>query len=434
MAYRQNFLWLVAIGVGCVAGVAYAKEAPFYIELGTAVTKEDAAQDWKELKDKYPKQLRNLAFAARPLAVEGESTMFRIQGGPVKNKDFAFRICAEMLANDDECFVVQTEVEKAVGALPSKRRTIDVSRPPVTASLSSALLPWGAAAQEMISSKNVQAAPAITETVLEGEATATEGTVAVSEAIRVPLSEQASPAATSPIMQGDVGAQNNVESVRIGYFADEQSAIDFWRALREKMPEASESWHVRTHKPLVKDRPALRVMLSVESTTEITAAAAQQVCTFATSYGRSLTCIPKQTEKNMDASGKPTRSYRSINATGMSREEALSMQNPQQLKNEEKSRYADRRKEQPDTKAHWAQLGSAGSRRGARELWDQIQAKHAGLFEGYEPFVNTPVGEQDALHSSFRLRTGPFKGEKATEQFCRKLQAQKVSCLAVEDY
>lgn len=469
MTFRKAMVLVLAASAGFSAGQAQAREPYTFVELGTAITVEDATQDWKELKGKYSR-LRGLGFAARPLAVEGEAGVFRLQAGPIRNKKMAYKLCADMLAAGDECFIVQTYEGKAVGAPAAKSRSIDVSKPPVSAKLvadaaqarndSSVVTPPAAPVLAEASNEKAQpatqttagaeremrpvppplepaqreAAPAepvqlqseLVEQEKQGISPPGEGTVSVSEAIRVPISSNAGGVSAPVPAAAAIPAEQDARNVLIGYFTGEQSAIDFWRSLREKMPAQSEPWHVRTRRPLASPGADGGVVLSVESAGVIAAPDARALCEFAKSYSLSLTCTPRAAGEYAGASA-PTRSYRKIDATGMSRAEAMAHYNPE-------NKPARPIVKPRDDKSHWAQLGSADSRRSAREMWDGLQEKYPAIFGSQTPYVNAPAGDEDSLHPNFRLRTGPFKTDKEAKAFCRKLQAHKLYCLAVEDY
>lgn len=105
-----------------IASPSLAKSA-FLVQLGSAPSASEAREKWELLKKSFSDELAALPYVTAPVDLpESDVIIYRVQAGPIANRDLAYDICSSLLSRDAECSVVETallaEAESPVSEAP----------------------------------------------------------------------------------------------------------------------------------------------------------------------------------------------------------------------------------------------------------------------------------------------------------------------------
>ncbi len=94
-----------------LASASAMAESSFLIQLGSASSAEEAQAIFTRIRDQHPQLLGRYGFYPRQVRLANASdAVWRIQAGPMETRSRANKICAEIQAAGNDCFVVETAV------------------------------------------------------------------------------------------------------------------------------------------------------------------------------------------------------------------------------------------------------------------------------------------------------------------------------------
>ncbi len=434
---------------------------PYYIELGSETTEEDAMQQWREISDHFSGQLSGLQFYPVTVVQASGKVVTRIQAGPIASKARAQDICARLFAENTPCFVIEGEKDLHAKApeKPVEPKTSD-----------SGLMPWhqggnfdsGASVnEEVLASASDESAVAMAaepeeateekaeepeekssggflpwifgsddeyedakeEKPVAAEKPAGEAKVEVAEAIRVPLSDNEDakpviaqaqsvphdPEPEAPAVMDDSGAG----WLNVAAFYDEDNASGFWQDVRASAPKQAAGLRVRIARPLLS-RGKRAVVLNVGPFPS--AAEAMSFCNQGIKpLNDDLACRFERQEPMQTTQIRPPR-YQHGNLY-----EARRRQLSGNRGNRGRSSMSSPRAEQ---KQYWAQVVSAKSQVKALQAWDNLRAAHPDLLEGARSSVSASLGR----NSDYVVRVGPLGSREEAVDLCGKLQEKGTPC------
>lgn len=232
--------------------------------------------------------------------------------------------------------------------------------------------------------------------------------VSVSEAVRVPLSEEAvtpaRPTFTPPMAMGLPSQQTPGRKTmwaQISYFPDQQAALAYWEGFRKANPTFP-AVRVRITNPYAIQSSTPQVSLRVgpfdrgDYVKDICDEVETQeiYCKAVTDLGESTTA---RTNRDRLASR-----YENYYAAGS----------------------------QSATEMYWVQLGSFLSPGDAQNAWAQMAQTYSPVLNGLDPNVAPPV-MGSSMQSVYRLRSGPFPLRNKADELCGRLRAKGNNCLIV---
>lgn len=347
-----------------------------YVELGTAESQSDAAEQWQAVQKKQPKLLHGLEFMPREVMHAGRKKLVHIQAGPIEDKRDAQRLCNRLFKAEISCFIVE-------GLTPTYAKAPAVQ--PVNEPL-----PWLS-----------ETAPAAREPKNEGgfltsifgedEKPATETKIQVAEAIRVPLSTNENAPATKLV---------NVQPVQAGIsgwltldsFTSESEASQFWKKLRASSPSMVVGLRV-----LIIRTEDDKVALTLGSFANETAA--NDFCEQVVKpQNESLNChfgahAPKAASLAPRKSDEP--SQRDV--------------------------QKDTRLRLTQSRIYWVQVASGESKRDAEESWQEVLSANKDLLEGIRHSITS-------IDSDYMVRVGPLSTEEEAAELCQTLKKRGMEC------
>lgn len=83
------------------------KTTDWRVQLGAFRSEAEAKAEWKRLQGKFKTDLGKLSMLTEKADIAGKGVMFRLQAGPVKNKEAGRTLCKKLTQSGQGCFVVQ---------------------------------------------------------------------------------------------------------------------------------------------------------------------------------------------------------------------------------------------------------------------------------------------------------------------------------------
>lgn len=397
---QRRFL-LCALGAQLLFALPSAANAAIYLELGTALSAEQAQQNWTVIQKTYP-ELRGLSFSTSQRSVAGGQPVYRLQAGPLSSREKAASICRKLFAQDQECFVSLKSSE----VLPWQSKEE---------------LPWQQA--ESPKEADVPVAQAVVETpaeelsepVLLAQQTRDPsdmlGPVSLDPQETADMREESAELQTPPVMETPLEPEMTEEAPE----PQEPEVVEIAQVAPSPEPMPTPIIPAADNAGTIDVAEAIRVPVSEEP---ITVPPAPQV---------------QPVQERLFSRGPRYRSFRLIEASETNRDRVLHVNDLSGHLG-----YPTRPRKAPTPKAkqkhYWVHLGSAHSRADAQTRWDSLRRQNPKLFYGKKAHISAPASMTNARRPAMRLRTGPFDAEKAAESYCRKLQASRVSCLVIHDF
>lgn len=113
---RQALFTATFLSASFATQGAYAASS-YYVQVGRAESEEKGREQWQQLSAEYGSKLARLNLYM-PADISGdERSTYRLQAGPLSGRDNARRICADMVSRGDDCFIVESAVERPVALL-----------------------------------------------------------------------------------------------------------------------------------------------------------------------------------------------------------------------------------------------------------------------------------------------------------------------------
>lgn len=106
MRFVKFFMYFMAAISASAAAMA---DTVFLVQLGSYESQEQADNAWSRLTNENPKLLNGLSHQNSRISLPPDNKeSFRLQAGPISQRDDAKSICSSLLAEEEECFVVET--------------------------------------------------------------------------------------------------------------------------------------------------------------------------------------------------------------------------------------------------------------------------------------------------------------------------------------
>jgi hypothetical protein len=484
LTVKKHFLFVVsAVALSVSANIALA-DAPYFVELGSPDTAENAKTRWDELKESHGASLKGLNYYPKAVVRDDGSTATTIQAGPISDKGKAQRLCKRLFAKDVSCFVIEGAEEappsqsKSMSHLGVTQQPIAAVTPvisaPVTAAPAQPQMLGQMSEPKVAKEANVVAAPAKPVVLqapkplpIEGEdavVAKNEAKVAVAEAIPVPLSGGAeatsAPAKTLPVLSAPRAAAPVVANelapvefavgeagwLTVESFKDDKLASDFWASVRSRSPEATAGLRVRLLRPLYT-RSGVSVKLNIGPFPDTTSA--KRFCIdVIRSANSELTCSFQRSDTVIKADDTQVESVPvAAPVTQASRYEqrrrVMRAQYAQETDAPQQSTVGTLgtltvaapvavavpvATHQVSGKSFWAQVVTgADSRNEANQQLSAIKNANADLFGE----IPSRVTSSPMKRTKFNVRLGPFDAKQTADDLCSNLQNRSVDCLVI---
>lgn len=410
----------VLIALSLILPQAAQAASAFYVQLGTASTREEAEKKWEEAKGQYPALLGKLEFTPREItAMDSGDRQIRVQAGPASSRSHAQRICGQLVGKGADCFIVETAIE---GSEPVYAR----ADAPARVKMKEARETGASAESDAKLEPRKEAASAHAEPVLpwlaQSAAASPEaaGRVEVTEAVRVPLSdpgEKRDEPSVVSIIQAPRPAARAARSVsdwvQVQGFANEQAAFGFSQELTEQLDVAS--LRMRVTRPFFGGKRGPTLNIGPVQDARLT----ERICAYAAGKGfhcvgetpRSAATSPAREDATPESADQPQAAPAHAGGVTVSR-----------------SAFAD-----GSPTRFWGQLGSWKSEAEAMRRWKTLKEAHGAALSGYTPSVQAPRRISVYAKPSVRLRIGPFISREAAEEACGRLTGRGASCLVVPE-
>lgn len=234
--------------------------------------------------------------------------------------------------------------------------------------------------------------------------------VKVSEAVRVPLSQDEQPEAQPQKPSASMGTPSQTMTGRtlwaqINYFDSQQAALSHWDGFRKAHPNFP-AMRVRVTKPYKVDSAEPKISLRVGPFAE-----GDQLKAFC-----SEAVLPGLECSTISDYGSATAQRQTGNSVGTAEERYYAKQGPATLNGKV---------------MQWVQLGAFNTPADADSAWQTIKANYADALGDTGYAVSAPVLGSHAK-PVYRLRAGPFVSNIKAMELCNKLRDRNVPCMIVD--
>jgi len=395
--------------------VAQAEE--FYLELGVAVSEDEAQSIFAEIQQKNPVLADYDVFPNAILQPDG-GFKYRVQAGPMIDRAEATKVCNRLRKKKISCFLIEGFDPQKPATFALKAEEAPISSdfappwldkipvpPPVTeeenpeSSSSSGSSFFGSIASifDSSSEEKKQAEP-----TPQLEAKTREAKVDVSEAIPVAVSfetntpqEVVTVAAPFAIAEN---SNNNDENAQQGWlniqpFMDEGRARKFWENLQRNVSGRTAGLEMQVIYPVVSDNVPKVILNIGQFASE---AEAMRLCRdYVTPASRYLEC-----------------SFSTARPEGTNKPAA-----------EIFNRYAA----DDENSLFWVELLSARSQDTVLEQWEKIRTDNDDMLMNVRSQITTSLSKPGV----YVVRVGPLNARSKAEKLCNTLQTRKLSCKVV---
>jgi SPOR domain len=451
--------------------IAATAQTVFMVQLGTFDSEDKAQERWGELSKQFPDVFQSLKYTPNEVVKHPDNFVsYRTQAGPISSREEAEAICAEVSSKGAECYVAETamfstedaEVATAAPAIappsppspaPAAQPQVAAVTPPVTqaqvaapapAPIPASPLPAGYVPSPYATPSNpVTSAQSFTDPYAVADAQPAQayvpqnaqGTVAVQEAIPVPLSE---PVSNPYLERGNrlMNASPNDSSAissfwaDIGSFRSEAAAIQYVQVLKSRDDLLPRTLRIRVTRPFGNATGEAQ-MLSLRMGPFVTTVPIRRICSL--TRAENLRC---RAVKDLGGSVQNTSRYAvrqqanrgqlTTASTGAGRYAGY-RQNVQQRQTT--SAPTTQGYNATSLGQYHVQLGSFLSPQAAEGKWQELVARHGGLMQRATKQVVSPNGSNGRL---FRLRTTAFPDFLSANNFCNALKAGGTLCIVVK--
>lgn len=387
---------------------AHAEE--YYVELGRAASEEEAQTMFADLQAKN-KALADYDVFPNAILQEDGGFLYRVQAGPMLDKEEARRVCGRLMRKKVNCFIIEGfDPQKPKSfAKPAKLTSNDFQPPwvqrsapapePVVEEKSSggffdsitSIFDSGPSEEK----KEEAPAPVISKSP------AKEAKVDVAEAIPVALSSdqqsQDSVAIGAPVEIAENSAPAERAAVTPGWlnvqpFIDEDRAERFWSGVQKRAGSKAGGLSMRVVRPVVSDVP--KVIANIGRFLSETEAV--QFCRdYVVTASRYLEC---------QFSTAPTEG-----------ESAVSVSNPASVEGEE------------ENSLYWVEVLNAKSQDAALEQWEKIRTDNDDLLADVRSQITTSLSKPGV----YVVRVGPLNARSKAISLCNSLKSRKLACKLV---
>lgn len=387
------------------------------MELGRANSEAEVREAWVSLRDANPKVLGKYDVYPNQIIQPDGSFTYRLQAGPMADKNEAQRVCRRLFRKQVSCFLIE-------GFDPKNEKTFsgDAKKTPSRFGIED-FLPWGSGDKEkpaMIAAADVppppvkeekknwakhKEEPAKEEEKPKEAAPAKDAKVDVAEAIPVPVTtdnNEVSVGEATPVFSFDNmfssapdAAANGSASSGPGWlsvqpFLNEESAKAFWKNLKKRKLEDSKDLTMQVIHPLVShDIPKVILALGSFPSEQ----AAMKYCNDYIASSRYLEC---------SFSGQPPEGEDPANIA----------------RNDSHSPAAD------EYSLFWVDVLSESSQDKALERWERIRTDNDDLLSD----VRSQITASMAKPGQYMVRVGPLKMKSRANKLCDALKARKIEC------
>jgi hypothetical protein len=465
----------IVFGAAMTAQSAFASDK-FYVEIGGDVDEADAQKEWHALSKQHKALLGGLYYYPKDIYQDGKKTSTRIQAGPINGKTQAQKICKQLFAKKVPCFVIE-DISQAppssVASLTEKAqergRVIEVGEAPK-------VLPWLAAEAPPIQepeegrslwTRLVDNLPEMPEMPESANDTVTaekppvsveikdveiaqpakpaksdkKADVAVAEAIRVPLTQEAQRNDDVPVAKASLGkrrapAEQNTLVTRadragdvdksggntspgwlnVASFSNESQAAETWQKVRKVIPEKAAGLRIRILKPLPGQADATLNIGPFASQND-----ADTFCQNGVRAVNSGLLCNFSINEPTDAVAEPLRIVPERNYAYAERREALLAERNARLVS---AAGTPTKMNKRIEKAFWVEVLSAKSQIEALDAWEELRTAHSELFQGKRSSVSTSA----ANPGTYVVRVGPMAENAEATDLCKKLKERSIEC------
>ncbi len=398
------------------ASPAMAEDTPeqFYVELGRATSEAEAATIWNELKEKHKKILSAYQLFPNPILQEDGGFTYRVQAGPIADKQTAQRVCNRLFRRKVQCFVIE-------GFDPSRKKTfaeVDdnaqgaiADSPPTSSGFQDFILPWlrsddapAPASQPAPQNEAQNEAQNESLNAEKNESTnknQAQAKVDVAEAIAVPVTENNEVSVESPPEILSFWSDSNTAAQGPGWisirpFLDENRLNRFWLDLKKRSPQAVRALSMKAIRPLVShDIPQVILALGVfNSETEAAEFCRDHIASF-----HELECsFSPQPPEGEETGAKNLQP-------------AAVILNAVENKGDEVSLF-------------WAEVLAERNQDKALEKWEKIRTDNDDLLANTRSQITNSLANPEL----YKVRIGPMKTKTKAAKLCRKLKERGVEC------
>lgn len=486
---KNSLIALLSLGTALAfVPLASAAEQEYFVEIGTDIPKDKVESEWNTLRGKH-KALAKLKLFPKEVIEDGKVASMRLQAGPIAQKTAALKICNKLFAADVPCFVIEGVGEMPPtammnmndsnarvagdGKLPWLSSKAEVAPAPVVKETSLFSLPWLSddekpeqakedakpeAAQEASAgepkrerkrpAENAEARKEKDETErqiaeLKKELDTREAKVQVSEAIRVPLTDdgdgRVAPSGgiavnelsdLKPAYGVPRSSDGNEETgskksgagwLAVSNFLNEEVATSLWDEVRSANRKHTKGLNAKVQQSDASREAKTTLSIGPFANSED----AYRFCREGLqAKDRGLMCRFAPNDAGMannqmltlnTARGDAYNALRAGNApanTGSPRRRPT--QNPGEL-----SPSAGVPGNQ-----YWVQVASASSQMEALKKWDAVKAEHGEVVGGLRSSVSTSATDK----STYVVRVGPIVNNDDAIRVCSQLQKRNVEC------
>jgi hypothetical protein len=441
-----------------VSPLSVQAQTVFMVQLGTFENQKAAQARWQDLSGKFPDVFSNLRYTPDEFVRHPDASVsYRTQAGPIASREEAESICAIVAqGNGGECYVAETamfsgedaEVTTAAVAAPQAVpvQMTDVQPQPVgipapvavpAAGLPAGYVPSAVAtpqnpvtlAQQFVDPYAVQDAAQSTAYVPNGSQDASQGTVAVQEAIPVPLSE---PTANPYLERDNVLANaspsdsSHINSLwaDIGFFASETAALQYVHTLKSRDNLLPRTLRIRITRPY-GNVSAQRQQLSLRMGPFVTTMPIRRICSLTRAENLRCRAVKDFGGSIQNTTRQVVRQSvnRSVNPYQQYRQNAL-RQSPVAVSGRA---YGGAYSSEGQYRV---QLGSFLSSAAAQGKWNELKARHGGVLQGVASDIAIPQGSTNGR--LYRLRTAALPDFVSANTLCNRLKAGGTLCIVVK--
>ncbi len=489
----RNRVFVGAAIAGSVFAQVSLADSYVFLQLGSASSREEAEELAGVLKADFSGLLSRYGFHVREVGqVTSSRPAWRVQAGPVESKTRANRVCAEIQARGNDCFIVesavplsavQTEASEAAKTAAVAERSSGVATQAGDASgqgeiYSGSIWPWNWG----------KAGDGERPPTLAPLKTATEASQEPSGAKKQEISEVSEPESVDgeritydapdasasapkddvlPWLQQAGGAERTSDNAVAG--DEEGGQVKVAEAIpvplsqedrRRQAPVAPASpMQVTTQRVSLQQWSGMRrstrwvqvgsfsdsnAALSCWNETQahdpsVKAMRAQVLQDYAgRKSGRaSLRIGPVQSDENASYICGLVKRCGGDNLSCRGIAEAVNsgqVVRPYAAGAGDVSRYADPMEKTAAAGSYWVQLGSAPTPQHARRIWEVLKGRYPELFAGRHAVVSMPAASANsAARGVYRLRTGSFKTREEASKLCATMTFRNLSCLVVAE-
>lgn len=479
----KRVIYMGLIGFASV-GLAMQASAQtvFMVQLGSFESERAAQQHWTELSAKYPDLFDNLRYTPNEIVSKPDNFIsYRTQAGPIPTRAEAEELCTILAENDTECYVIETAMffsddEEVTAPLmptieeiaeqpippvpvqtaqeitpplpeqvPAAQVPQDLQQQPVT--LAPPPMPLNEQAEQMGVQNNTATAdtayalpssgavqvdtpPAIATQSIPGAGEG-RGSIAVAEAIPVPLSQpQSNPYLERGNRMMDAHPSNSSAQqsfwADISYFRNETDAMRYVQLLKSRDNLLPSKLRIRITKPFGNIRGAQK--LSLRMGPFLTVRPIRRLC--ALTREESLRCRAiKDLGGSVRNQGRLANRAESMRGKTLGYDQYRNQTSPSAISGEERKSFNNNNQSQYGS--FYVQLGSFLSPQAADDKWQELSQMHKSIMSRLTKDIASPTRGSSASRL-YRLRTGPFKDYADAQSLCDTLKTQGTLCLVVK--